>query len=261
MSSQILLVVAHPDDETIGAGALLSRQNSAEIVYVTEGAPKRMTDALAAGFSTQDAYASARIAEAKNALRLAGIPPASIRNMRYTDQQVAFRLKDLAQDLLHILEQHAPETMLTHAYEGGHPDHDSVAFACHLALKLYCAGGNRPAPQFLEFAAYHGEGGRMKTYEFLPWDGVAEQRHQLTPAEQSLKTQMLHAFSTQTRTLRPFLPPLVEVYRRAPAYDFTRAPHSGKLFYEQFDWGIDGASWRNLAREARNDLNLQSQCL
>jgi hypothetical protein len=40
----------------------------------------------------------------------------------------------------------------------------------------------------------------------------------------------------------------VERFRAAPDYDFTQAPHSGALFYENFNWGMTGARWRELTR-------------
>jgi LmbE family N-acetylglucosaminyl deacetylase len=35
---RIVLVAAHPEDETIGAGALMSRNNNVKILHVTDGA-------------------------------------------------------------------------------------------------------------------------------------------------------------------------------------------------------------------------------
>src|SRR5437868_962228 len=51
-----LLVVAHPDDEALGAGALLTRLANASIVIVTDGAPADGTAARAAGFNGNEAY-------------------------------------------------------------------------------------------------------------------------------------------------------------------------------------------------------------
>jgi len=48
----------------------------------------------------------------------------------------------------------------------------------------------------------------------------------------------------------------MERFRAAPVYDFTQAPHPGKLFYENFDWGMTGERWRDLAAEALNELGM-----
>jgi LmbE family N-acetylglucosaminyl deacetylase len=63
-----VLVVAHPDDETLGCGALLARFADLTIIHVTDGAPRRGDDAARAGFSSPDAYAEARRRELREAL-------------------------------------------------------------------------------------------------------------------------------------------------------------------------------------------------
>jgi N-acetylglucosamine malate deacetylase 2 len=46
----------------------------------------------------------------------------------------------------------------------------------------------------------------------------------------------------------------VERFRPAPVYSFTEPPHPGKLFYENFDWGMTAERWRRLAAEALEEL-------
>ena len=250
-----LVIAAHPDDETIGAGILMSQTPGVQIVHVTEGSPPNLSDARASGFSTRQAYAKARRTEAVKALAKAGIREDAITNLCFVDQQVSFHMEDLAFRIVELIEETKPKILLTHAYEGGHPDHDAVAFACHLAYQLQYKQRGKCVFDLLEFTGYHAENGRMKICEFLPYRGQEQYRFCLTPEERQLKIDMLTAFESQSKTLQHFLSPQSETFRRAPIYDFSRAPHDGKLFYEHFDWGINGQTWRRLSCEALNRVD------
>jgi len=232
---------------------LLSFLDHPQVVHITDGSPLNLSDALAAGFSTRESYAVARKAEVRTALGTAGVREDQIENFGFIDQGVSFRLLDLTRKILDQLQRLIPEAVLTHAYEGGHPDHDSAAFACRMAIELFRADSSHP-PEFYEFAGYNGRDGHLRTYEFLPHPAAPEYRLELNSSERDLKTQMLGAFASQERTLQPFLPPTVEAFRKAPHYDFTRPPHTGKLFYENFDRGVDGPAWRASATAALDEL-------
>ena len=69
---------------------------------------------------------------------------------------------------------------------------------------------------------------------------------------------MLACHASQAQTLAQF-DVEVERYRQAPGYDFTSSPHPGRLWYEQFDWGMTGAQWRTLAGQALVELGLWSR--
>src|SRR6185503_10469386 len=83
----VLLVVAHPDDDVLGAGALLARLPGARIVYVTDGAPRDGHDARAYGFATAADYAAARRCEALAALAIADVPPHQTVWLDVADQE------------------------------------------------------------------------------------------------------------------------------------------------------------------------------
>jgi LmbE family N-acetylglucosaminyl deacetylase len=251
-SPRPLLIAAHPDDETIGAAIRISHTPRIRIVHVTEGSPPNPADALAAGCSTREQYAAVRRQEALRALARVGVPPDAITNLCFTDQRVSFELESLTLQILTLLGKFQPQIVLTHSYEGGHPDHDSVAFACHTARKLHEFDHPKSTFDLIEFTSYHVHSGGIKPYAFLPFKGQTEIRYPLSPAERALKVTMLQEFKTQAQTLAPFMFPEAEIVRQAPDYDFHHAPHSGRLFYEYFDWGIDSATWRDLAREAES---------
>jgi LmbE family N-acetylglucosaminyl deacetylase len=243
-----LLIAAHPDDETIGAAALLCRRPNIKIIHVTDGSPLNAGDALAAGFTTREEYAEARRKETVQALAQAGIREDAITNLQFTDQQLSFQLKEVTERVLAVVRQFQPEVVLTQAYEGGHPDHDSVAFACHMALRLsefsFC---------LCEFAGYHAGDGGMEIYAFLPSEQT-QYTYRLNADERELKIAMIESFTTQERTLQPFTQSEVERFRVAPEYDFTRPPHEGKLWYENFSWGTDGATWRKMASQTLSEI-------
>jgi LmbE family N-acetylglucosaminyl deacetylase len=245
------LVVAHPDDETIGAGGLLPRMLAATLVYITDGAPRDLADARRAGFETAADYASARRTELLNALAEAGLSEDRLRFLGIPDQGAAFALPGIARRLETIFEETGVAAVLTHSYEGGHPDHDSTALAVHAA----CARMRRP-PAIWEFAGYHAHNGSMATGEFLigatPGEAIV-----MSEEARERKRRMFECFATQRDMLRNF-PIDVERFRPAPVYDFRQPPHPGRLFYEQFEWGVNGERWRALALAALAELGLEA---
>jgi len=56
-----------------------------------------------------------------------------------------------------------------------------------------------------------------------------------------------------------YFPVTEEPVRRAPRYDFGKPPHAGDLYYEGFAWGVSGARWRSLAKEAESKLGLAAE--
>ncbi len=246
---RVLFVVAHPDDEVIGAGgSLLSHFKHCQVVHVTDGAPANMLYAQHAGFSTTFEYADARLEEAARALSLAGITEDQIIELGVTDQQLSYQLATVARRLSKLLSQIEPDIVITQPYEGGHPDHDATAFAVHLARRLL-HDELTIAPEIFEMTSYHRRDERVVYSEFLPREGSAPATFALSQHEKNLKRKMFECFHTQREVLCWF-PIEVERFREAPPYNFTRPPHAGKLHYDYFDWGVTGEKWLRLAREA-----------
>ncbi len=244
-----LLVLAHPDDETVGASSRLTRIEVAALVYVTDGAPRDGRDARAAGFATIEEYAQTRHAEALRALAHAGISSERAAFLDYPDQQAAFRLLPLTADLRRWILATRPEIVLTHPYEGGHPDHDAVAFAVHAAVATLAREGDT-TPVVIEFTSYHACGDGWAFASFLPApDMVAERIIPLTTDGQALKQRMLGCYHSQASTLQA-VPLEQESFRVAPAYDFTRPPHEGQVLYERYGWGLNVSDWCALASAA-----------
>ena len=225
-----LIIVAHPDDEVIGAGWLLTRLRQPTIVQVTDGGPR----------GSPASYAVTREAEATRALSLARPDPVPRLTLGVRDQEASYRLSEIGERLVFIFNRVRPRFVVTHPFEGGHPDHDATACAVHWASA-------QSGVRVFEFTSYHWRGDHLARGEFLP-NGGRVRTHVLTPAERKVKRAMLDAHVSQRRVLEDFTVER-ERYRPAPAYDFTARPHGGELFYEKFDWGVTGARWRDLANE------------
>jgi LmbE family N-acetylglucosaminyl deacetylase len=166
------------------------------------------------------------------------------------DQGASLRMAGLARALAALFARHGTRAVLTHPYEGGHPDHDAVAFCVRAAVSLLARGGD--APVVAEMAFYHAGPEGWAVGRFLP-NGAAPTVAVLAAEERARKRAMLDAFATQAATLARF-PAGDEAFRPAPPYDFAAPPHAGPLLYERFPWGMDGARWRRLAAEARREL-------
>jgi len=256
-SPSCVLVVAHPDDEIVGAGSRVARMKRSTIVYVTDGAPRNLYDATAAGFTTAKAYSDARLKEAHAALALAGIAPGQTRQLNFSDQEASFRLSEIVERVHSLLKELEPDIVLTHPFEGGHPDHDSTAFAVHAACRRLEEEGKK-RPTIVEMAFYHRKGDRMEVGQFLPVENrgssVGVHCAVLDSRERVLKQQMFACHASQADTLRSFSLE-TERFRLAPDYDFLQPPHAGSPLYEWYDWGMTGARWRTLARAAETRLN------
>lgn len=254
-SQPTLLVVAHPDDEALGAGALLTRLKNVSIIIVTDGAPADGTAARAAGFDGNAAYRQARVLETSDALALIGRSDVPVFRLGFADQQAVVNIPRIVPRLMEIMRAGKFRYVVTHPYEGGHPDHDATALAVHAACFLL-REEKFAAPLPVEMTSYHLNDGRMVYGGFLALSGAETvETFTLNAAEQDRKQRMLQCYRTQYRTLTEF-PLDAERFRIAPVYDFLEPPHPGPLAYETFMWRMDGAGWRRAAGRALNRLGL-----
>ncbi len=242
----VLVIVAHSDDEVLAAGAQFRSFGTLSFIHVTDGAGN-IREARSKGFDTLGAYGRARSRELRAAIAAAGLP-ADFHELGYRALDASFHMAALTRRLQTMIARLAPDVVLTQAYEGGHPDHDAVAFAVHHALGRL----TKPPPAW-EITAYHLESGTTRRGNFLPFGGPATVRVPLDAAAQALKRRMLDCFTSQRDVVAQF-PLDEEAFRPAPDYDFSQPVHARPLGYELEGWGMEWELWQALARAAQQRL-------
>ena len=247
-----VLVVAHPDDETVSLGGLLPAFADLLLVHATDGAPADMADARRLGFSSREAYRQARATELEAALVALG-STAARWSYGLPDQGVADALTEFSRDLQ--AEIAGAALVVTHAYEGGHPDHDGCAFAVQAACARLARTG-RSAPVRLEFPSYHQAGGGRTAGRFRPDPDLPERVYRLSADRMAAKRAALAAHRTQAEVLAWFTEPEVERLRPAPDYEFTAEPPPGAALYDQWGWSLTSRVWRERAGAALRELDL-----
>jgi LmbE family N-acetylglucosaminyl deacetylase len=249
-ASDVAIVVAHPDDETIGCGALLSRLKNVSVIFITDGAPRIGPYVRRAGFESHIAYGKARSQELRAALAIAGITDRQIFEFNFPDQEACRSLLSISRRLASFFKNKAIATVLTHAYEAGHPDHDGTAFCVHAAAALL----HERAPMLIEMPFYHLGAQGMVTQTFC--DGEDEIVVTLPPSQRQIKIDMMTAHATQTQVLRAFSPD-VERYRVARNYDFRALPNDGRIFYSRYDCSFSAQEWGPLAHGTLQAIELE----
>lgn len=252
-----LIVVAHPDDESIGAGARLRHLGDAYVVDVTDGAPRDDACAQSHGCDTREEYAETRRRELRNALAVAGLPADRLISLDFVDGEATLRLAELCLKITELIDSLRPHVVLTHAYEGGHTDHDATAFAVHLACGVLRREGVRP-PAVLELPSYHARGGQRVVQAFIPHERADRDQRlvHLSDDDRELKQRIFECFQTQRSVLDGFSTAF-ERFRPAPRYVFTKPPHEGQLNYERYGNPERGQAWREQAHRVLRRLRMR----
>ena len=228
-----VIVVAHPDDEVIGFGALMQQMRKPVVVFATDGAPH--DPYFWKDYGSRDAYAEVRRQEARAALAIAGAEPVFLSDHvagGIADQELFRRLPQAAEACGKLIREIRPQALLTLSYEGGHPDHDS---ACFLSAMI---GRQRGIPVW-EAPLYHRDpDGKGAVQKFHQRSGE-EVELKVEAEAMRKKVEMFHTYKSQNLVLDGFRPE-IETFRPMANYDFTRRPMPWKLNYELWQWKMSG---------------------
>jgi LmbE family N-acetylglucosaminyl deacetylase len=189
---KVLVLVAHPDDETIGCSGLLQRTGSALVVFAVDGSPPHYGFEKKCGSLQQ--YSDIRFLEAAVALKT--LSHCSLGRLtsksraHFVDQHLFEQLPEALTSLDQFVCSFSPDLIVTHAFEGGHIDHD----ACHvLAAHIACVH----SLMVMEFPSYwKADDGRDMFQQFRNHRND-EVVLKLSEHEIEVKRQMLASYRTQ----------------------------------------------------------------
>jgi len=229
-----LIIVAHPDDEAVTCAALMQRMREPCVLFCTDGAP--LDPYFWSRHGSREAYSLLRQKEARLALSLVGVTKVEFLKARSVehiiDQQLFQRLPEAIEAAFQVVIRVRPQALLTLAYEGGHPDHDSCNFITSvIARQRSLAAWEMPVHKL-----FHKEDGKFQT--FMPAPQSAISLHP-TAEEIARKRLALEAYSSQGNFLVRF-DSVDESFRPLPEYDYARPPHEGVLNYEAWQWSMTG---------------------
>jgi LmbE family N-acetylglucosaminyl deacetylase len=238
-----LVAVAHPDDEAIGCGVLLQRLSRATVAFMTDGAP---ADRYFWGkFGSRNAYADVRARESASALE--GFESVTMLRFGAPDQELMFHLEIALDWLRKVITEQKPQTIVTHAYEGGHPDHDCCSFLCSVVA------GEYGLPVW-EMPLYSRNGDKL-VRQYLPEHSSAV-RLSASDSEVHRKAEMVAAYQSQDEFLQGF-DLVTEKFIAQRKHDFSNPPHAGKLNYECWGWEVAGSDLCSAFEKLMNKNRIQ----
>lgn len=225
-----LFLFGHPDDDVFIAGTMRMLLDAGATVH-------------AAWVTSGDYFGQGRQREREltKVTSILGLNPNHVHLLGFPDLGVIARLDEAAARVAEVVEKTKPTVIFADAYEGGHPDHDSVNFLAY-------EGSTRAgiSPKIFEFPLYNGAGSplhaRWQINRFPPGgpptlymklsERAIEVKHRMMLAYGSQWMYMIPArFATSPARLRRY----GELYRQCPAdRDFTIPPHPGELNYERW---------------------------
>lgn len=129
--TDILVFAAHPDDDVLGLSTTLYRHrlndDNITVIFVTNGS-KIKGESWREKVGEHKNRSELRYKEAVQALSLIEIPKENIFCLGYPDGGTQRYLKQMAIDVLMLIQELNPRRVYVHCIEGGHCDHDITSF-------------------------------------------------------------------------------------------------------------------------------------
>ena len=231
--NRTLVVVAHPDDEAVACAALLQRVREPYVLFCTDGGP--LDPWFWNRYGSREAYSLLRQKEAREALDQVGVTEVEFLKTRLgeliIDQQLFEHLPDAVPAVSDVVRRVNPDALLTIAYEGSHPDHDS----CNFITSLIAREQHLPAWEMPIEPLFRKVERRWQTFLSPAQPAVT-----LRPTAQEIarKRRALDAYASQGTF--GSIAEVDETFRPLPKYDYTRRPHQDELNYESWQWSMTG---------------------
>jgi LmbE family N-acetylglucosaminyl deacetylase len=243
--NRVCFIFAHPDDDTLIAGAMRTLIKDDKEVHGVWAACDRLYGNL-----------GNRLEELRNATALLGLPRERVHILRFPDLGILRRLDEAADTIAGLLCAIGPDAVTVNAFEGGHPDHDAVNF---LAYEAIHRAGLRT--RLFEFPLYNGAGpllhwrwqiNRFPDDEgevlYAPLDEDALRRKYAMM--ELYWSQWMYMLPARLACPRRLMMGRGEPYRLCPpGRDHTIPPHSGKLNYERWFCRWMGVRFEDYRRE------------
>jgi LmbE family N-acetylglucosaminyl deacetylase len=142
-----LVLAPHPDDETLGAGALIARKRAAgvevRIVIVTDGRHSHVSQVLDA-----DALAAVRREESIQACKRLGVEPHNLVHLDVPEGTVNTRVEEIRSRLIAEVRDMRPDDVLVTSALDWHVDHRTVSELARAAVAA------APGPRLLEYPVW-----------------------------------------------------------------------------------------------------------
>ena len=234
LSGRTLIIVAHPDDEAVTCGSLMQRMREPHVLFCTDGAP--LDPYFWSRYDSREAYSLLRQKEARLAFSHLGVTAVEFLRIKsgehIIDQHLFERLPQAVEAVFQVVSRVCPEALLTLAYEGSHPDHDS----CNFITSVIARECSLPAWEMPVNSLFQKGESKFQTSIPAPHPFISLRP---TAAEIARKRQALEAYLSQGSFLVRF-DSADENFRPLADYDYARPPHDGVLNYESWQWSMTG---------------------